>query len=249
MRISRWIQPAATALTIILSSFSFLGISTIAAGEEVIEPSKVSGGEVIELTDDTFEHLTQASTGQTTGKWFVKFYAPWCGHCKSLAPVWDKLADVVAAEHADTGIIIAKIDNTKHTEIRARFGITGFPTLKYFADRKMYTYKGKRDLESLTEFVTSGYTDAEPEEIPAPPAWFETKVKDVRKAVESYPVLVNLIRDFEHIIMMRKNAAIILCVLGAIFALLLVYCIHLLRVLRKIEKKQADTKNDEKKKK
>jgi thioredoxin domain-containing protein 5 len=32
---------------------------------------------VIQLNDSNFEHQTQASTGQTTGKWFVKFYAPW----------------------------------------------------------------------------------------------------------------------------------------------------------------------------
>lgn len=35
--------------------------------------------EVVVLDTSNFEHLTQASTGQTTGKWFVKFYAPWCG--------------------------------------------------------------------------------------------------------------------------------------------------------------------------
>ena len=40
--------------------------------------STVEAAEVHVLTDSTFEHQTQASTGQTTGKWLVKFYAPWC---------------------------------------------------------------------------------------------------------------------------------------------------------------------------
>jgi thioredoxin domain-containing protein 5 len=48
---------------------------------------------VIVLTNDNFEHLTQASTGATTGDWMVEFYAPWCGHCKKLAPTYEKLAN------------------------------------------------------------------------------------------------------------------------------------------------------------
>ena len=48
-------------------------------------------GQVQPLTDKNFERLTQASTGMTTGAWFVKFYAPWCGHCKDLLLFGKKL--------------------------------------------------------------------------------------------------------------------------------------------------------------
>ena len=84
-------------------------------------------GEVVTLTDDTFEHQTQASSGQTTGAWFVKFYAPWCGHCRAMAGTWAELA----AEVEGTGVIVADVDATANPITTDRFNalVKGFPTL------------------------------------------------------------------------------------------------------------------------
>jgi len=84
---------------------------------------------------------------------FVEFYAPWCGHCKSLAPVWDQLGE--AFEDVQT-VTIAKMDATANAAPET-LEIRGFPTLIFFpADNKNgLPYNGERDLESLKEFVSS----------------------------------------------------------------------------------------------
>ena len=53
--------------------------------------------------------------------------APWCGHCKQLAPIWDELAEHFAS---DEDIVIAKMDSTKNEVDGVH--VTGFPTLKLF---------------------------------------------------------------------------------------------------------------------
>merc|ERR1719334_541320 len=107
---------------------------------------------VIELTEANFEHDTQASTGLTTGRWFVKFYAPWCGHCKRLAPLWEELANELEGE-----VNVAKVDVTKNRALGRRFGITGFPTLIYISPnrRMMAKYTSARDVATLKKFALS----------------------------------------------------------------------------------------------
>eukprot|EP00585_Thalassiosira_rotula_P003975 CAMPEP_0196136436 /NCGR_PEP_ID=MMETSP0910-20130528/4748_1 /TAXON_ID=49265 /ORGANISM="Thalassiosira rotula, Strain GSO102" /LENGTH=229 /DNA_ID=CAMNT_0041396731 /DNA_START=51 /DNA_END=740 /DNA_ORIENTATION=- len=174
---------------------------------------------VIDLTDVTFEHQTQASTGQTTGKWFVKFYAPWCGHCKTLAPIWEELDQLLQEDNAQDGIIVAKVDATKETQVAKRFKIQSYPTLKYFADRKLYNYKGARTLDALYDFATGGYKSAVTDDIPPPPSFFDAKMKEFRQGFESVtedsPHLKYLLEDFDHIVSFRKNAAAVLVVIGA----------------------------------
>jgi protein disulfide-isomerase A1 len=81
----------------------------------------------------------------------VEFYAPWCGHCKQLAPIYEQLGDKFKDRE---DIVIAKMDSTanelEHTKIQS------FPTIKlYKRDGEVVDYTGPRTLESLSIFVES----------------------------------------------------------------------------------------------
>lgn len=80
---------------------------------------------------------------------FLEFYAPWCGHCKSLAPKYEELAAVFEGE---SDVVIAKVDATAEEELGRRFEVSGFPTLKIVpkgADRSAIDYDDQRELESM----------------------------------------------------------------------------------------------------
>jgi protein disulfide-isomerase A1 len=82
----------------------------------------------------------------------VKFYAPWCGHCKTMAPIYEELAEKL--KH-NTNLVIAEMDSTlNETE---RVSIQGFPTLKFWPagnkDSPM-EYEGERDLAGFEAYLT-----------------------------------------------------------------------------------------------
>jgi len=84
---------------------------------------------------------------------FVEFYAPWCGHCKQLAPIFEQLGEKFKDSEA---VVIAKIDATanelEHTKI------TSFPTIKLYkkGDNGIVDFNGERTLEGFTKFLESG---------------------------------------------------------------------------------------------
>jgi thioredoxin domain-containing protein 5 len=135
-------------MTNLFISFSVLILTfTSVYGEE-----SASNSDVVILTSQNFEHLTQAATGATTGDWLVEFYAPWCGHCKKLHPVWEELATDLK------GVVnVAKVDVTAHPSLGSRFDIKGFPTVKFFHHGEVFDYSGSRKKEAFAEFVTVGY--------------------------------------------------------------------------------------------
>jgi len=84
----------------------------------------------------------------------VEFFAPWCGHCKSLAPIYEQLGE--AFSHAKDKVVVAKVDaDGAGKPLGQKYGVTGFPTLKWFdAQGSISEYEGGRDLDSLVEFIT-----------------------------------------------------------------------------------------------
>jgi len=83
----------------------------------------------------------------------VEFYAPWCGHCKQLVPIWDELAENFKDNEA---IVVAKMDSTANEIEDVK--IQSFPTIKFFpkGGGEVVDYNGERTLEGFTKFLESG---------------------------------------------------------------------------------------------
>ena len=83
---------------------------------------------------------------------FIKFFAPWCGHCQAMAPAWKELGDgYVDAE--DT--LIGEVDCTVAQDLCTKYNVEGYPTLKYVqaGDDEMQEYSGEMDATSLQSFA------------------------------------------------------------------------------------------------
>ncbi|KAM8721156.1 hypothetical protein ACLKA7_007085 [Drosophila subpalustris] len=101
----------------------------------------------VELDPETFDEVIGA------GNVFVKFFAPWCGHCKRLHPLWEQLAEIMNID--DPKVTIAKVDCTKHQTLCADHQVTGYPTLRLFklGEKESVKFKGTRDLPAITDFI------------------------------------------------------------------------------------------------
>lgn len=113
-------------------------------------PALAAASSVIDLIPKNFDDVVLKS-GKPA---LVEFFAPWCGHCKNLAPVWEELATTF--QHASDKVTIAKVDADAEKDLGRKFGVQGFPTLKWFDGKsdKPQEYDGGRDLESLQKWVT-----------------------------------------------------------------------------------------------
>lgn len=135
------------------------------------EANKVDGEperdeDVFILTDSNFNDFIKKNDYV-----FVKFYAPWCGHCKRMAPALSKAA--TSLKNMDSNVKVAKIDATVEKSLASRFNISGYPTLKLFYKRNPIDYTRGREEKDLVEFLT---------ETLANPSVLATSVDDIEDA-------------------------------------------------------------------
>lgn len=84
------------------------------------------------------------------GYWLIKFYAPWCGYCRQLTPLWDEIAEALSK----TNINVGRIDCSQNSRLVKEFGIHGFPTIKFITSDSDYTFHGERNKDEIIQFAT-----------------------------------------------------------------------------------------------
>lgn len=117
-----------------------------AAFAETTKWGAESANGVSALTDNNFDSFVKEHPFV-----FVKFFAPWCGHCKSMAESYAALA----RKYNESGkeVVIAEVDCTVHKDACAKFKVQGFPTLKFFFHGEAVDYSGAREANDIEAWV------------------------------------------------------------------------------------------------
>ncbi|CAI5516466.1 unnamed protein product [Closterium sp. Naga37s-1] len=104
----------------------------------------------------------------------VEFYAPWCGHCRALAPEYRE----AAATLKELGVLFAKVDATKETELADKHNVDGYPTILFATDGEFQPFGAGRTSAEMVRWVKRklgmGVTSLAPADIPNAPALLES---------------------------------------------------------------------------
>jgi protein disulfide-isomerase-like protein len=145
---------------------SWLAQVSGSAGHD-IQMAQLPEGEsfVEELTADSFDEFILENPVT-----MVQFYAPYCGHCKAMAPDYEKAAWILD----DKDIPIARVDAIAERDLAQRFGVKGFPTIKVFSGEQAADpedYHGPKDAQAFIDHMRKTKDPKYVSDVPANHAW------------------------------------------------------------------------------
>ncbi|KAG6831586.1 hypothetical protein H0H92_009059 [Tricholoma furcatifolium] len=123
-------------LSAVSSPVCLLALASLALGETV--------SDVLKLTSATFEE-----TVNSHDLMLVEFFAPWCGHCKALAPHYEE----AATELKEKSIPLASVDCVDQADLCQSMGVTGYPTLKVYKNGTPSDYSGPRKADGIISYM------------------------------------------------------------------------------------------------
>ena len=156
---------------------------------------------VVVLTPENFDEIVNDPTKDV----LVEFFAPWCGHCKSLAPIYEDTAKAIQGE---PNLIVASLDADAHKDLAKRYSVQGFPTLKWFprgsSNKEAQEYNTGRTITDFLDWFAknsnvhrtpSGGVTPEAGKLKAFDAIVATFVHDPASRENTYALAQDLLKD------------------------------------------------------
>lgn len=118
------------------------------SGARANKAALVTKTDVVDLDSSNFDSIALDKTKDV----LVEFYAPWCGHCKNLAPVYEKVGTAFKNE---PNCVVAKVDADGERDLGEKYGVSGFPTIKFFPkdNKDGEEYSGGRSEQDFIDFL------------------------------------------------------------------------------------------------